>query len=159
MKKTSTLIFLSILMLNCSSSDTLETKNEIIFGEISGLCGGDCRNLFLLTNTNIYEDSNTDTFGEFIELSDWENTTFEKKPLPNEKFELAKVLLEIPEGLFKLENTVLDQQIYADVDFFIHIKKGNKTQTLVFDKPHDKADNTSKLYLEKLIEISLQLRD
>ncbi|MEP1487209.1 MAG: hypothetical protein ABJL44_05520 [Algibacter sp.] len=162
MKKTFILIVLAI-NFGCNSDDDnnnfKQIEEGIIFGEISGQCAGDCRNLFLLTDEGLFEDSNTDTFGELIELSDWENTTFKKEPLANEKFEIAKTLLTIPDSIIKLENTFLDQQIYADADFFIHIKKDNKIQTLVFDKPHEKADNDSKLYLETLMDISLQLRE
>jgi hypothetical protein len=173
MKRTSIITLFLILFFNfnsCSNEqlelkkmssddaeilDDSEIEDKIIFGEVYGSCGGDCRNLFLLTEKNIYEDSNTDAYDE---INNWANTTFKKQPLSNEKFELTKILLAIPESLFELENTFSEQQIVADFDFFISIKRGNKTQLLIFDRPHGKADNESKLYLEKLIEISKELR-
>lgn len=162
MKKIFIFIVLTI-NFGCNSYDDnnnfKQIEEGVIFGEIFGLCGGDCRNLFLLTDEGLYEDSNTDTFGELIELSDWENTTFKNQLLSDKKFELAKTLLSTPDNLFELENTILDQQIYADTNFFIHVKRGNKIKTLVFDKPHEKADNESKLYLETLMDISQQLRE
>ena len=145
-----TLLFLLLLFVfSCSNDDDiLELDEGIIFGEVYGLCSGDCRNLFLLTENNLYEDLNKET-----DYGNWENTSFKKQPLTNEKYELAKILLSIPNGLFELENTFEDQQIYSDIDYYIHIKRGNEIQTLIFDKPHEKADNESKLYLEKLMEV------
>lgn len=147
------ILILILINFNCSSSDdSIELNEGIIFGEVYGLCGGDCRNLFLLTDSSLYQDLNKDTH-----YGSWENTSFKKQPLSSETFETAKTLLSIPDNLFELENTFEDQQLYSDIDYYIHIKKEGKTHTLIFDKPHDKAGPDSKLYLEKLIDIYSKL--
>ena len=159
MKKLGLTILLSTIILNCSSDDNqkLESNAEIIFGEIYGQCAGDCRQLYLLTEQEIYTDSNKDTdFGDLIEISDWENTTFENQPLSTEKFELAKQLLLIPDNLFDL-NGEITEQIIADVDYFISIKSNGISKTFIFDEIKETTDFVIKQYFEDMIEINNQL--
>ncbi|GAA3624301.1 hypothetical protein [Flavivirga jejuensis] len=160
MKKIGILTMLAIFILNCSSDNNQDTKSvEIIFGEIYGLCAGDCRQLYLLTEQGVYTDSNKDTeFGDLIEISDWENTTFENQPLSIEKFDLAKQLLQIPNSVLQ-SNDEITKQVIADFDYFIQIKSNGIFKTFVFDEIKQTANFDVKQYFENMIDINNQLGD
>ena len=161
MKKIGLLILLLLMVISCTSdeNDDLILAEEIIFGEIYGQCLGDCRNLFLLTEQGIYEDSNSDIdFGDLIEISDWENTTFNSQPLAKDKFELAQKLIEFPDNLLQSNNEITEQ-IWADFDYFIQIKTNTTSKTWVFDRIKETTDSKIKQYMEKMIAINDQLND
>jgi hypothetical protein len=161
MKKSGLIILLVTIILSCNSDDNQEPEviEKVIFGEIYGQCAGDCRNLYLLTEQGIYEDSNSDTdFGDFIDNSDWENTTFENQPLSMEKFELAKQLLQFPNILLE-SNDEITEQVLADFDYFIEIKTNKTSKTWVFDKIKETADIEIKQYMEDIVDVNNQLRD
>ncbi len=70
MKKLGLIILLATIILSCTTEDIEKSESieRIVFGEIYGQCGGDCRHLYLLTDEGIYEDSNSDT-----DFGNWEN--------------------------------------------------------------------------------------
>ena len=161
MKKIGLFILLLLIVISCNSDDNddLILAEEVIFGEIYGQCFGDCRALFLLTEQGVYEDANSDVdFGDLIEISDWENTTFKSQALSMEKFELAKKLIQIPNSLLE-SNDEISGQIWADFDYFIQIKTNSTSKTWVFDKIKETTDFNIKQYMEKMIEINDQLND
>jgi hypothetical protein len=146
---------LSTIALSCSNEDEpkFESGKTIIFGAIYGECGGDCRNLYLLTEQGIYKDSDTDT-----EYGNWENTSFENEGLPLNKFELAKPLLEIPTGLLDSKDQI-EVDILADFDYFIRIEQNGKSKTWILDEVSDNTKSDFKDYFKNLIQINGQLRD
>jgi hypothetical protein len=155
MKKTTIILALLMIILSCSTenSQKQQTGEEIIFGEVYGQCAGDCRNLYLLTEEGIYEDSNSDS-----EFGNWEDTTFENQALPLEKFDLAKSLLQIPEKLLE-PNGEIGNQTLADFDYFIQVKINGESKIWVFDELKENTDSEIKNYIDKLIDINNQLRN
>lgn len=155
MKNLITILILSIIALSCSNDDEMrfESAETIIFGAIYGECGGDCRNLYLLTKQGIYNDSDTDT-----EFGNWENTNFEIEGLPLNKFELAKPLLEIPIGLLDNEEQI-GVDILADFDYFVHIELNGKSKTWIFDEISENAESDIKDYFRHMIQINSELND
>lgn len=161
MKKLGFIILLAAITLSCNSDDNngTESVEKIIFGEIYGMCAGDCRTLYLLKENGIYEDADTDTdFGEIIEPSDWENTTFKTQPLSGEQFQFAKQLLQFPYDLLESNDKIV-QQKWADFDYFIQIKTNKRSKTLIFDEINETTDSEIKQYLQSMIEINNELKE
>ncbi len=156
------IILALICMIGCSNDDDnndgfrrneLDLDTSIIFGEIYGLCAGDCRTLYLLTEDAIYEDANIESdFGNF------QNTLFKNESLSSDKFDLSKELLEFPDGLLTSNNNISEQTI-ADFDYFVQLTVDNEIRTWVFDKIHQDTDEEIKAYFENLIQINNQLKD
>lgn len=153
MKKLGLIILLSTIILSCSSDDNQESESivEIVFGEVYGQCAGDCRSLYLLTEQEIYKDSNNDT-----EFGNWENTTFENQALPIINFELANSLLNIPNGLLEYEGEIGIQTL-ADFDYFIQIKVNDKSKTWLFDEAKENINSEFEQYIDNLIQINNSL--
>ena len=155
MKKIGLIILVSTIILSCSSDDKRESESieKVVFGEIYGQCAGDCRNLYLLTEQGIYVDSNSDT-----EFGDWENTTFETQSLSMEKFELARQLLQFPNGLLESNNEITEQVI-ADFDYFLQIQTNKRSKVWMFDDIKESTDFEIKQYIGDIIDANNQLRD
>ena len=143
-------IILSTIILSCSNGEeqNLQSDKTIIFGEVYGNCAGDCRNLYLLTEQEIYKDSNNDT-----EFGNWDNTSFENQALPMNNFELAKSLLIIPTELLEFEDEIGNQTL-ADFDYFIQLRVNGKSRTWLFDEVKESINSEIKMYLENLIQIN-----
>lgn len=155
MKNLVYVFLLSAIALSCNNDDgpRFEAAETIIFGAIYGECGGDCRNLYLLTEQGIYKDSDTDT-----EFGNWDDTSFENEGLPLNKFELAKPLLEIPTGLLVNKDQIAVDKL-ADFDYFIRIEMNGKSKTWIFDEINENTKANIKDYFRNLIQISSQLND
>ncbi len=147
------LVVISFIFFSCSKDDGLSKK--IIFGAIYGECAGDCRNLYLLTEQGIYSDTNSDTTTEY---GNWENTTFGNRGLSQNKFELAKPLLEIPTGLLDKEDEIV-VDLVADFDYFIYIELNGKSKTWVFDEINENTEPYIKDYFNTMIQINRELFD
>jgi len=150
MKKRVFLILICSIILSCTKDDgqNLQSEKTIIFGEVYGLCAGDCRTLFLLTEQGIYKDSDSDT-----EFGKWENTTFENQALSISDFEVAISLLEIPNSLLVYEGEIGNQTL-ADFDYFLQVKENGKSKTWIFDEPKENTNSEIVEYLENLIQIN-----
>lgn len=101
MKKYMFLFTLLIVLCSCSSDD-VKPSNEndyLIFGHFYGFClGEECIEIFKLTNTKLYEDTE-DSYA-------LDNFNFEEKE--NEKFNLVKDLVDfIPEDLLSENDDVI----------------------------------------------------
>ncbi|WP_373055553.1 hypothetical protein [Zunongwangia sp. H14] len=58
------LILVFPVFISCNKDDDnikSESTDAVIFGEVYGMCGGDCRNLFLLNDEGLYKDADSDT--------------------------------------------------------------------------------------------------
>lgn len=146
------LLILSIFFIaSCSKEDGPEEKtaqmDKVIFGKIYGMCGGDCRDLFLLNNTKLFKDADTlnDKYG------DWVNTTFIEN-LDEETFNNIEDLLNVPPSLLQQnlpKETLV--QAWADIDYYLYIEKDGKSKELIFDHIHKNADADTKLYFQKFL--------
>lgn len=72
---------------------------------------GDCRDLYLLTDNKLYQDSNNPA---------GQQVTFNRQPRSSQMYEIADTLLNLPASLISnsLEKDVLIQSI-ADIDYHI----------------------------------------
>ena len=72
---------LSVLsILSCSTNDDpvnpeTQKSDKVIFGGIYGMCGGDCRDLYMINKNGVYKDSDS----EADEYREWSSTTFSEK--------------------------------------------------------------------------------
>ena len=139
--------------MSCSSDNEFRSEEGIIFGEIYGLCSGDCRTLYLLTEKALYEDTDTDT-----EYGNWENTSFRTSPLAKEKFDMAKQLLQLPNELLLANDEIVSQRL-ADFDYYLKIETEQGVKTWVLDGVNEGTSTEIKKYIDLLIEINGQLKD
>ena len=148
-KKTSIFLLLTLFVFSCSKTDDNKTNeevtlleqsaNDIVFGKVYGLCEGDCRDLFLVTLSGVYEDTDNST-------EDFTDTQFNGTALANSKFQFAKSLLQIPSIVKESENEAVSAQTVSDVDFYLQIKTATGFKTWFFDVPKDDADSEIKEY-------------
>lgn len=155
-------VFLLIISLvfNCSNSDDnndneeetllVQSTNDIVFGKVYGLCQDDCRDLFLITISGVYEDANNSTL-------DFNNTEFKGTSLANSKFQFAKTLLQIPEKVKESSNEVVSEQTESDIDFYLQIKTATGFKTWLFDSPKNDADPEITEYFLNLTAVTNNL--
>ncbi|MFZ1679026.1 MAG: hypothetical protein WAT91_17215 [Saprospiraceae bacterium] len=103
------------------------SQDFIVFGSVYGECTGDCRDLFMITETNLYSDADQNV--------DLKNTLFEIDPLPSSKFEAAKSLLNAPDNLknnsFHSDDLI---DIIADFDYYIYGQVDGNIFEISFDE-------------------------
>ena len=123
-------ITLSYAFLTCSDSDdTVELSNDnyLIFGHFYGFCfGEECIEIFKLTKSKLYEDSNDNYAGE----------PFNFKELSNDKFEASKALLSfLPPELLNEKELIIGCPDCADQGgVFIQYKNGNSVHQWRIDQ-------------------------
>lgn len=143
------LILNSVLLITaCSKDDSAQPKtlkaDKVIFGGVYSMCGGDCRDLFLINNEGLYQDA--DNFSD--EYGDWPNTTFGKR-LDQEEFNNVEDLLDVPSDLLQQGLSEEDiVQSWADVDYYLYIEKDGKSQELLLDHIHKNANPEIKSYFK-----------
>lgn len=103
-----------------------ESGNYLVFGNQYGACVGDCRELFLLTAENLYQDSDIPNTAEL---------TFNSHPLNAESFKLADTLFHLPTSLISnsVDPNAIIQQI-ADFDYFIQGRINGDEFKLTYDE-------------------------
>ncbi|MGB4847197.1 MAG: hypothetical protein WBP41_04725 [Saprospiraceae bacterium] len=102
------------------------SQDFIVFGSVYGECTGDCRDLFMITETNLYTDADQNV--------DLKNTLFGTDPLPKSKFETAKSLLNAPDNLKNNSFQPADLiDIIADFDYYIYGQVDGKNFDISFD--------------------------
>lgn len=108
MRKSILLIVVSIVLLGCSSNDDIQLNDGdyLIFGHFYGFCVGEnCVEIFKLTDTKLYEDSNDNYAME----------PFNFELLDEAKFDLAKDLIDaFPEKLLLEKETTFGCPDCAD---------------------------------------------
>ena len=149
-------MLIALTTLSCSDDDdgTINVEaNSVIFGEVYGQCTGDCRSLFLINDTGIFADSDSDT-----DFGNWDNTNFEEEALSDAKFQYSKGVIEVPESLQSFEGE-LGSQTIADFDYFISIDIGEERKSWTFDEINDDLPSDIKSYLENVILVISELRE
>ncbi|MCF4102845.1 hypothetical protein L1I30_14295 [Gillisia sp. M10.2A] len=117
-------------------------SNKVIFGAVYGMCGGDCRDLFMINEEDLYKDA--DNFSD--EYGNWSNTTFDQK-LREEEYNKTADLLNIPTNL--LENEISQEDLvqkWADVDYYLYIEKDGISKEIILDYINEDADPAIKSY-------------
>ncbi len=122
----------------------------IVFGNIYGLCSGDCRNLFLVNDVNLFQDA-----GKNTELK---NTLFLDVPLATDQFLAAVELLHnVPENL--RESTFLSSDLIdyiADGDNYIYGQINGQSFEIMYDDIDSIANPSLHTYCKNVDEV-LQL--
>lgn len=149
-------LFSLLFLFSCSTNDDesvdrttkVRLADKVIFGTIHGMCGGDCRDLFLIDGENLYKDA--DNFSE--EYGNWKNTTF-KETLEEKDFKRTTALLDVPASMMAddLPQEDLVQKV-ADVDYYLYIEQDGKSTELIFDHIHKNADPETKAYFKTFLQ-------
>ncbi|MGA9590247.1 MAG: hypothetical protein WBV11_10490 [Salegentibacter sp.] len=148
------LILISIASITgCSkNNDSLEPEmvqaDKVIFGEVYGMCGGDCRDLYLINNEGLYKDADNAS----DEYGDWAETTFDER-MDQEDPANIKDLLSVPSSL--LENNSSEEiivQSWADIDYYLYIEKDGKSKELLLDHIHRDASPEIKSYFKVFLK-------
>lgn len=153
MKNVSIILILLVTVLGCSESDDpintdKANATKVIFGQVYGMCTGDCRNLYMINSSGLYKDGDR----EADEYGKWSNTTFEEE-LSAEDFEKASELLNIPSSLLKGEIQEKDMvQAWADIDYYIYVEKNGVSKEIILDEIHPDADPEIKAYFRKFVK-------
>ena len=133
------------------SLDEVIWEEGIIFGNVFGLCTGDCRRLYLLKPDAIYEDADIDSG------TDWKNTTFKTTPMSSDTFEMAKMLLDLPASFLNSGHNYTTIR-GADIDYYIQISLKEKKKIWTWFKPTEESPPEIKNYMIKLQDITNQLK-
>ena len=151
-------LFLSfnIIVSSCSDEDTVTNipipidKNYLVFGYIFGECTGDCRDLYLLTDNKLYQDSNNPA---------GQQVTFNRQPRSSQMYEIADTLLNLPASLISnsLEKDVLIQSI-ADIDYHIRGNIDGKEFTIIYDDIDSTLNVELYRYSKTLRHVLKQIR-
>ena len=152
MKKIILILISAISVSACSTDDSAQHKmiraDKIIFGSVYGMCGGDCRDLFLINNEAIFKDGDNASDG----FGDWFNTTFEER-LDQEEYNNVENLLIVPSNLMQRDILKAEEvQSWADVDYYIYIEKDGKSQELILDHMDESASPEIKSYFAKFLK-------
>lgn len=107
MKKVLFLVVVTFLCSACSSDDdAMETGDYLIFGHYYGMCASeDCVEIFKLTDTKLYEDTNDNYSLENLKFREVDQATFEK---------VKDLLTALPEELFTDDTTTFGCPDCAD---------------------------------------------
>lgn len=147
MKNLLLLATLLLGMLSCEKTahPPFSNADQIIFGYGYPECSGNCDVLYRLTADQIFADA-----CDFCPIS---NTPFQTAPLPQEKFDIAKSLLDdIPAGLLGIEN-----QTYAcpgcddGIAYFLEIKRDGETHQFRWDYYYNDVPTDFKPYFERVV--------
>jgi hypothetical protein len=124
-----TLLALILSQTGCNKNANIVMPNGqdfIIFGYVYGECGGDCRDLFLITADGAFWDA-----GQLVELK---NTEFEDTPMSDSAFIEARKMWAIPKSLRKNKVKTRDlKQFIADVDYYIYGEIANSEFEILYD--------------------------
>jgi len=149
-------MLIALTTLSCSDDDdgTINVEaNSVIFGEVYGQCTGDCRSLFLINESSIHADADSDT-----DYGNWDATTFREEALSNAEFQMSKDVYVVPESLLNFEGE-LGSQTYADFDYYFSINVGGERRSWVFDEINDDLPSDVKSYLENVLQVISELRE
>lgn len=156
----STLLVLSVFLIGCSKNDddqiSMVTADSVIFGKVYGNCAGDCRTLFLITETELFEDTDEDEVTT-ENYGNWQDTTFKTEPLSNANFNLAKSLVEVPESIFSFEGDI-NTQTLIDVDNYIRIEANGQIRSYNFDDVRAELPEEIRDYLKMVKRVTMELR-
>lgn len=152
MKNFLKLLMIGLFVSGCSNDDAVDQKEanttKVIFGGVYGMCGGDCRDLYMINKSGLYKDADS----ESDQYGDWSNTTFDGK-LSQEQFADASELLNIPTELLQDDLPQKDLvQAWADIDYYIYIEKNGKSQQIILDHIHPDANPEVKEYFKKFLK-------
>ncbi|MBJ7879651.1 hypothetical protein [Gelidibacter salicanalis] len=107
MKSVLILVLATFIFTACNSDDdTVEAGDYLIFGHFYGMCGGEeCVEIFKLTDSKLYEDTNDNYTLDNLKFRELDQATFDKvKDFKN----------AIPEQLLTDETTVFGCPDCAD---------------------------------------------
>lgn len=154
------LVILAILTLvlftqsSCKKdSNIIEPTGQdyIVFGDIYGLCVGDCRTLFKITSDGVYEDA-----GQMGPIQD---TEFQSTPMSDEDFSEASRLWELPESLINNQVPQSDLlQIIADYDFYIMGSIDGSEFQITYDEIDENSNEELYDYSQIVSEVMENLR-
>ncbi|TDN84292.1 hypothetical protein DET49_1191 [Salegentibacter sp. 24] len=153
MKRFLFILICGLLITSCSkNNESIEPEilqaDKIIFGGVYGMCGGDCRDLYLIDDQKLYKDA--DNLSD--EYGNWSNTSFEEE-LDQNQFTNTESLLRVPSTLLNQDTSdELLVQSWADVDYYIYIEKDGKTKELILDHIHPEASPEVKAYFNTFLK-------
>jgi hypothetical protein len=150
-----TMLGAAILMLFSGCNDKTDQglraidkdHDFIVFGNIYGECTGDCRELFLVSDVNLFKDA-----GKNTELK---NTLFLDEPLGTDQFLAAAELLHtVPDNLRDntFKNTDLID-VYADGDNYVYGQINGKSFEIIYDEIDSVANPSLHTYCKTVSEV------
>jgi hypothetical protein len=153
MKRITFLILTAFILLSCDKNSPNSTKkaDRVIFGGVYGMCGGDCRELYLLNEKGLFSDANS----ENDKYGDWKNTTFKSETINYEDQDKLKTILNFPESLMGISD--IEVQTWADVDAYLYIERDGVSREFVFDEIDENSPQEIKEYFNALKEFLPQL--
>jgi hypothetical protein len=155
------IFFVAALFLNSceNKSDQIEpnaffidkSEDFLVFGHVYGSCTGDCRDLYLLVDNELYADSNDDV--------PWRNTSFNLTPLTYQDYVLSEPLEMVPDlivdGRFQEDDLL---QYIADFDIYIYGKRNGNEFEMIFDAIDLNAHASIKAYALSVQQVTDELK-
>lgn len=168
MKTFSKLILLSLafMLTNCANEITrpeneecdcyylTESDDSFVFGKYFGFCMGEqCTNLYKIQDNQVFADN-------MERLMHPDDLVFKSEPLSNEKYQVAKAVLDaFPEGLLAETAETIGCPDCADQGgYFIELKTNGETRRWYLDNFKDKLPAYLKTYTAQIDEALAQLQ-
>lgn len=152
MKKFILLLFVITVVFSCKK-DAFVHPDYLVFGSIQGNCANGCRFVYYLDATKLLEDTTVKYISD-KNLDDF------KKTLPNDKFLLAKDLLnKVPVELTKTTKTIfIDLNASSPSLWYAEIRVNGKVYGWTFDNSLSGTPSYLKSFADEMIKTTEQLR-
>ncbi len=138
----------------CDCYYLTESDNSFVFGKYFGFCvGAQCTNLYKIQDGRVFSDA-------MERLMDPDDLVFKAEPLSNEKYQIAKAVLDaFPEELLAETAETIGCPDCADQGgYFIELKTNGETRRWYLDNFKDKLPAYLKTYTAQMDETLAQLQ-
>ncbi len=142
----------SIFLFSCKKEEFVQ-PDYIVFGAFQGDCADGCRFVYYLDNNKLTED-------ETVKYFSTQNLAIFTTTLPNDKFLLAKDLLnKVPTALTETNRTLfIDLNASNPNLWYAEIKLNGRVFTWTFDNSPSSTPSYLKPFADEVIRVSNLIR-
>lgn len=147
------LLLILATISGCEKNLEPDSDGSLVFGVAYGFCVGDCAHFFLIKEKALFKDN--------IARYPEEELQFDKDPLPEDKYQVAKSLLtQFPEFLKERPNETIGCPDCADQGgYHLILNRNNAIQYWHIDTSVDSQPAEIRAYMDQVRTVLEQLQD